>query len=107
MAIRKEETKFFDLNGEQVADLTPNHERPLALVDLEVLGKLTDLLKTTDLFSVKRAFRSLINDTNSIEEYVNVLDAEVAFHKTVNLIQEVTKRELPKVEVVGHVDLNS
>tara|TARA_R110000868_G_scaffold38320_1_gene134313 strand:+ start:4112 stop:4435 length:324 start_codon:yes stop_codon:yes gene_type:complete len=107
MAIKREETKFFDLNGEQVADLTPNHERPLALVDLEVLGKLTDLLKTSDLFSIKRALKSLINDANDIEKYVSILDAEVAFHKTVNLIQEVTKREFPKVEVVGHVDLNS
>jgi hypothetical protein len=105
MAIKREETKFFDLNGEQVADLTPNHERPLALVDLEVLGKLTDLLKTSDLYSIKRALKSLINDANDIEKYVSILDAEVAFHKTVNLIQEVTKRELP--EVLGLVDLNS
>jgi hypothetical protein len=96
---RREETKFIDVNGAQVADLTPSHERPLALVDLEVLGKLTDLLKTADLFSIKRALKILIDDTNSIEKYVSILDSEVAFHKTVNLIQEVTKKELPEVDL--------
>jgi hypothetical protein len=100
------ETKFIDVNGAQVADLTHNNnQRPLALVDLEVLGKLTDLLETADLYSIKRALKSLIDDANDIEKYVSILDAEVAFHKTVNLIQEVTKRELPEVDVV-QVDLN-
>ena len=41
------ETKFVDLNGFQVMDLTPDMNRPLALVDLDVLIKLTSDLSRT------------------------------------------------------------
>jgi hypothetical protein len=99
------ETKFIDVNGAQVADLTPNHERALALVDLKVLGRLTSLLQTTDLYSVKRKIKGLINDAKTLEEYVAVIDEELAFQTTVNLIQEVTARELPVI--VGKIDLDN
>ena len=32
------EPKFIDVKGAQVMDLTPDYERPLALVDLDVLN---------------------------------------------------------------------
>ena len=101
-----EETKFIDVNGAQVADLTPNHERQLALVDFEVLNRLASTLKTADLFRLKSALRNTLSDVDTIEEYVKILDAEVAFHKTVNLIKEVSQRELSNTEVLGEVDLN-
>lgn len=106
MAIRREETKFIDVNGLQVADLTPNYDRPLALVDLEVLNRLASTLKTADLFRLKSALRNKLADVDTIEEYIGALDAEVSFHKTVNLIQEVAKREIKPAEPVGKLDLN-
>lgn len=45
-----EKIKFIDVNGQQVVDLTPNYERPLALVDMDVLHKLTALLPKADLY---------------------------------------------------------
>ena len=38
------EEKFVDVNGFQVMDLTPDMHRAFALVDLEVLVKLTSYL---------------------------------------------------------------
>jgi len=33
----EEKIKFIDVNGQQVVDLTPDYERALALVDMDVL----------------------------------------------------------------------
>jgi len=37
----EEKIKFIDVNGQQVVDLTPDYERALALVDMDVYLKLT------------------------------------------------------------------
>ena len=44
------EIKWIDINGAQVVDVTPDHHRELALVDLEVLNKLTKLLPIALIF---------------------------------------------------------
>ncbi len=89
------EEKFIDVNGAQVIDLTPDYNRPLALVDLDVLIKLTSTLGKSNAYNVKR---NLINelrevDTDngkeSLQALVNIASEFVAFHKTVNLIQEI------------------
>ena len=84
------DVKFIDVNGAQVADLTPNHERALAIVDLAVLKKLTNLLKSADLYKIKLDLKNAIDDCDTMETYVAILDEEVAFHTTVNMIKEVT-----------------
>lgn len=89
------EQKFVDVNGVQVMDLTPDLNRKLALVDLDVLIRLTSDLGKTNAYSVKR---NLINelrevDTDngkeSLQTLVHIASEFVAFHKTVNLIQEI------------------
>ena len=87
-----QEVKFVEVKGEQVMDLTPDYERPLALVDLDVLKRLT------------QGMISNLRDVQSIKEYVATLSEELAFHTTVNLINEVNKSE---VNVVGKIDLDS
>ena len=42
--------KFVDVNGNQVMDLTPDMNRALALVDLDVLIKLTSYLGKSNHF---------------------------------------------------------
>lgn len=83
--------KFIDVKGAQVMDLTPDHERQLALVDLKVLNRLTEHLPTSDHFTMKRNLRNRIMDTENLEALVRECEEFVAFHKTVNLIQDVTK----------------
>ena len=99
-----QEVKFVEVKGEQVMDLTPDYERPLALVDLDVLKRLTKLLPTANIYDVTQGMISKLRDAQSIKEYVAILSKELAFHTTVNLINEVNKSE---VNVVGKIDLDS
>lgn len=96
------EQKFVDVNGAQVMDLTPDYERPLALVDLDVLKKLTSLLKNSNLADIINTFYGKINDAYTMGAYVKCLSEELAFQTTVNLINEITQDE---VKVVGRIDL--
>ena len=100
------EEKFIDVNGAQVMDLTPDYNRPLALVDLDVLIKLTSYLGKSNVYQVKRDLLFLIrevssdNGKESLQALVDITSEFTAFHNTVNLIQEinhplnVTKHEL-------------
>lgn len=81
--------KWIDINGAQVVDVTPDHHRELALVDLEVLNKLTELLPNADLFEIKRNLKLKIGAARSIEHIVKACVDFAAFHRTVNLIQKV------------------
>lgn len=84
-----EEIKWIDINGAQVVDVTPDHHRELALVDLEVLNKLTELLPDVDLYQIKKGINEKIDDARSLEYVVNACENFIAFHRTVNLIQKV------------------
>lgn len=84
-----EKIKFIDVNGQQVVDLTPNYERPLALVDMDVLHRLTALLPKADLYEIKRGLKVKISAARSIEDMIDMWEDFIAFHKSVNLIQEV------------------
>ena len=87
--------KFVDVNGNQVMDLTPDYNRPLALVDLDVLIKLTSYLATSNVYEVKRdllfSLRNVDTDggKESLQALVHIASEFVAFHNTVNLIQEI------------------
>jgi hypothetical protein len=107
-----QETKCINIDGNQVIDLTPDYNRPLALVDLTVLNKLTDLLPKGDFSSIRHSLRERIMITDNLEELVKVTEDFVTFHNSVNLIREVSSRELnPKEQeteefkVIGKIDL--
>jgi hypothetical protein len=98
------EPKFIDVKGAQVMDLTPDYERPLALVDLAVLKKLTGLLSNGNLANIISDFKMMIDDCHTMEAYVKCLSEELAFQTTVNLIQEVTKKD---VQILDKIDLEN
>ena len=107
-----QETKWIDIDGNQVIDLSPDYNRPLALVDLTVLNKLTDLLPKGDFSSIRHGLRGQIMNTNNLEELVKVAEDFVTFHNSVNLIREVSSRELntkeqetTEPEVIGKINL--
>ena len=106
------ETKFVDLNGFQVMDLTPDMNRPLALVDLDVLIKLTSDLSRTNAYKIKNTLISDIRNVDTtrddakeaLQEMVHICSEFVAFHKTVNLIQEINKPDdVERPKVVGRI----
>jgi hypothetical protein len=107
-----QETKCINIDGNQVIDLTPDYNRPLALVDLTVLNKLTDLLPKGNFTSIRHGLREQIMNTDNLQELVKVAEDFVTFHNSVNLIREVSSRELNTKEqettepkVIGKIDL--
>ena len=88
--------KFVDINGNQVIDLTPDYNRPLALVDITVLNKLTELLPKADFGSIRHSFREQIMTDTNLEQLVQTCEDFVSFHRSVNLIREVLQGELSR-----------
>ena len=105
-------TNYVELNGQQVIDLTPDYNRPLALVDLTVLNKLTSLLPKNNFSNIRHNFREQLMNTNNLEELVQASEDFIAFHRTVNLIREIVAgdvnqiQEEEQVRVVGRIELD-
>lgn len=94
--MNKNSEKFVDVNGFQVMDLTPDMHRALALVDLDVLVKLTSYLETANVYTISSELREEIrsvtkskDNKEALQAMVHICAEFVAFHKTVNLIKEV------------------
>ena len=95
--MKKNLEKFVDVNGFQVMDLTPDMNRALALVDLDVLIKLTSYLGKASIRNIKHDLvqelrdvsPSTGSDKDALQKLVHICDEFAAFHKTVNLIREV------------------
>ena len=98
-----EKIKFIDVNGQQVVDLTPNYERPLALVDMDVLHRLTKLLPKTDLNEIKRSLKVKISAARSVEDMVLACEEFTAFNTSVNLIKEVFVEFKNKAEMESRI----
>jgi hypothetical protein len=104
-------SRMIDFNNQQVLDVTPDHNRPLALVDLTVLNKLTLLLQKDTFSNIRHNFREQIMQTNNLAELVEASEDFIAFHRTVNLIREVCQENVNQindepVRVLGHIDLD-
>ncbi len=104
--------KYVNIEGNQVIDLTPDYNRPLALVDITVLNKLTELLPKRDFSSIRHNFREQIMNTSNLEQLVQASEDFIAFHRTVNLIREIVSgdvnqiQEVEQVKVVGKIELD-
>jgi hypothetical protein len=104
--------KYVNIEGNQVIDLTPDYNRPLALVDITVLNKLTQLLPKSDFSNIRHNFREQIMNTSNLEQLVQASEDFIAFHRTVNLIREIVAgdvnqiEEVNEVRIVGRIDLD-
>ena len=83
--------QFIDVKGAQVMDLTPDYERPLALVDLDVLKKLTSLLNNGNLANIISDFKITIDDCYNMEAYVKCLVKSWHFKQLLILSKKLLK----------------
>jgi len=104
MTEKDEQSKFVDVVGQQVLVLTPDYERPLAIVDLAVIKRLASYLPKANLYDIRMAFISELQNVDSISEYVKVIEEELAFHKSVNLINEVDVKTLGVTDMVSDLE---
>ena len=78
------------VNGKEVLDFTPQSTSQSAIVPLSVIQRLASLLGTESLESIKREMSRKLQDRdgniNSLEKYVQLLQNEIDFHNTVNLL---------------------
>lgn len=93
-------SRVIDFNNQQVLDVTPDYNRPLALVDLNVLHKLTELLPKADFSNIRHNFREQIMNTNNLEQLVQVSEDFIAFHRSVNLIREIVAEDVKQIQEV-------
>ncbi len=98
-------TNYVELNGQQVIDLTPDYNRPLALVDLTVLNKLTLLLPKNNFSNIRHNFREQLMNTGNLEELVQVSEDFIAFHRTVNLIREITAENVNQIQEIEQQEI--
>lgn len=107
--------KVQNKNGEHqdVVNLAPELEGELAIVYLETLQRLTKNLSTTNFRAVKSAMLDMIRECDTLEQMCAVMENELKFHKTVNLINTITKEDvdasdtsLSHPRVVGKIDLD-
>ena len=106
---------YVNIEGNQVIDLTPDFNRPLALVDLTVLNKLTQMLPKNNFSNIRHDFREQIMNTSKLEDLVQACEDFTAFHRSVNLIREICQGEINMMEeqglneglkVIGKIDLD-
>ena len=90
--------KYVNIEGNQVIDLTPDYNRPLALVDITVLNKLTQLLPKGDFNSIRHNFREQIMNTVNLEQLVQTSEDFIAFHRTVNHIREIVSGDVNQIQ---------
>ena len=106
------DSRFIDINGTKVLNLTPSFKGEMALVSKSVLDRLTESLETVSLHVIKNQLRGNISECNTLEEIVSVTEDFANFHNSVNLINEIKKEELEKLmrepdpKVIGKVDLS-
>jgi len=98
-------TNYVAFNGHQVIDLTPDYNRPLALVDLTVLNKLTLLLPKNNFSNIRHNFREQLMNTSNLEELVQVSEDFIAFHRTVNLIREITAENVNQIQEIEQQEI--
>lgn len=91
-------TNYVEVNGHQVIDLTPDYNRPLALVDLSVLNKLTMLLQKQDFGIIRHNHRENIMHAENLLQLIEISEDFIAFHRTVNLIREITAGDVNQIQ---------
>ncbi len=87
------DSRFIDINGTKVLNLTPSFRGEMALVSRTVLDKLTENLGKVSLGTIKYDLRGKISECNTLEEVVTITEDFTNFHNSVNLIKEIKMGE--------------
>jgi uncharacterized protein (DUF1015 family) len=73
-------------NGQDAVNLMQVNDRVAAIVDYQTLQRLTELLQRVDLSEVKEGLIHRVRHATNLPDLLKMLEDEVAFHKTVNII---------------------
>ena len=100
----KVETVSISLNGAPeiwAKSLVPSLEGELAIVHLSVIQRLASLLPKANASQIIENFSYRLRDVSTMEEFVALLEDELAFQKTVNVITTIGKENIEPIPVVA------
>ena len=106
------DSRFIEINGAKVLNLTPSFTGELALVSRKVLERLTERLSKVTFSVVKYDLRDDLLNCSTLEELVAVCQEFTDFHNSVNLINTIKEEELQKMKdqqkpkVIGKIDVD-
>ena len=92
--------------GQEATMFVPdlNDGRELAIVDMAVLQRLADMLPKANINDIVMRFSEKLADMSwrkcTLEQYIDTLKNEVAFHETVNIIATYKPETQPVVGIV-------
>lgn len=75
--------------------LTPSFTGALAVVDLNTIKRLASMLPKASLDDIRAELIRNLRLCHTLEEHVDVIERELAFHRTINMI---TEYEIPVME---------
>ena len=75
-------------NGKEVeaVNLTPTFEGQLAIVHLDVIKRLASMLPSVSFHDIRASILRRIERTPNLEDLIDLMESEMAFHTSVNLI---------------------
>jgi phage-related protein len=89
------------VSNQDIINFTPNTTNEVAIISIPVLQRLAQALSSTSLRSIKRDFREIISndETNTMQEYLQLLQNEIDFHTTVTALMEYQLAEPAQEEI--------
>jgi len=91
-------------NGKTAISFIADDNSPLAIVHLSVIQRLTRLLRKKNFSEIQGDIIDRITLSLNLKDLIEIMHDEVAFHQSVNLIQEYS---VPKEEStpIDHADI--
>jgi hypothetical protein len=80
--------KTIMINGQEAALLVPEIKGQLAVVHLPTIKRLASLLPKASLTTIVEEMQVKIANASSLADYAQILEEELAFHQSINLITE-------------------
>lgn len=75
-----------NVNGREVLDFTPDYTTQSAIVSLNVIQRLAGLLPVNTIENITKDLRYELGNITNINDYLKLLQDELDFHSTVNLL---------------------
>jgi hypothetical protein len=93
-------TPRVNINGEEFVDFSYQEaKRDRAIVDLKTLQRLISFLPSASYRAIKERLMGDIAATRSVQELVLILQEELAFQTTVNVISNFAPQEKEEITI--------
>lgn len=92
--------KVQDIGNVELIAPQSTYEQPV-IVEKSVVSRLVQLLQNASFHQIKADFTDELMEANNIEQYVQMLQDELNFHRTVNCIRELSEEESAQMMADG------